>query len=506
MRAALLAGGAALSLLACQHSRRGDPEGSAIAGAPQLVTDTCVECHSDVSPGIVQHYRGSNHAEHKVFCIDCHAAERGELDAWEHEGEWIATIVTPKDCGNCHEVEFEEFEASYHAKGGNILHSLDNLLAEVVEGHRGPIAIPDPHAPGKTLEVNGLAFANSGCHQCHGSQIALLADDGRAVTPWKLVLPEGGGKAAVTFDASAIDVARIQRDELGRPRLDTKTWPNTGIGRLNLDGSRGSCSACHSRHDFSARRARQPENCGRCHLGPDHPQKEIYEESKHGIAYRDLQDEMNLDAPEWVLGTDYSAAPTCATCHMSATRDLPVTHDPRERIAWNNRPPASEHIETEDRSWQDRRAAMTKVCVHCHSPSYVEGFFAQYDDFIELYNAKYARPGLKLMAALKAKGLLTKPDFDETVEWTWFYLWHHEGRRGRHGASMMAPDYSHWHGAYEVADRWYNELLPEVRGILDEAAEDPGRAAAAAEVQQILAEILAAPEHQYATTGVLPGE
>ena len=97
------------------------------------------------------------------------------------------------------------------------------------------------------------------------------------------------------------------------------TWPNTGIGRINLDGSRGSCSACHSRHDFSPRRARQPENCGKCHLGPDHPQKEIYEESKHGVAYRDLKDDMNLDAKTWVLGEDYSAAPTCATCHMSAT-------------------------------------------------------------------------------------------------------------------------------------------------------------------------------------------
>ncbi len=58
-----------------------------------------------------------------------------------------------------------------------------------------------------------------------------------------------------------------------------------------------------------ARRARQPESCGKCHLGPDHPQKEIYEESKHGVAFRDLIGEMNLDAKPWVLGKDYSAEP-----------------------------------------------------------------------------------------------------------------------------------------------------------------------------------------------------
>ena len=67
--------------------------------------------------------------------------------------------------------------------------------------------------------------------------------------------------------------------------MDHNTWPNTGIGRINPDGSRGSCIACHSKHSFRASVARQPENCGKCHLGPDHPQKEVNEESKHGIAF-----------------------------------------------------------------------------------------------------------------------------------------------------------------------------------------------------------------------------
>ena len=125
---------------------------------------------------------------------------------------------------------------------------------------------------------------------------------------------------------------QVARDpEDGRPLFDSASWPNTGIGRLNLDGSRGSCAACHSRHDFSPRRARQPENCGKCHLGPDHPQKEIYEESKHGVAYRDLRDQLNLDAKDWVLGVDYSQAPT------------------GERISWTNRPPVSLVMDTDEK-------------------------------------------------------------------------------------------------------------------------------------------------------------
>ena len=70
----------------------------------------------------------------------------------------------------------------------------------------------------------------------------------------------------------------------------------------------------------------------------------------------------------------------------------------------------------------------------------------QYDAFIDLFNNEFSYPGKAIMAALAKHQLRSKPTFDEEIEWTWFYLWHHEGRRARHGVSMMAPDYSHWHG------------------------------------------------------------
>ncbi|MBK5099059.1 MAG: hydroxylamine oxidoreductase, partial [Gemmatimonadetes bacterium] len=284
--------------------------------------------------------------------------------------------------------------------------------------------------------------------------------------------------------------------------------------RLNLDGTRGSCAACHSRHDFSPRRARQPENCGKCHLGPDHPQKEIYEESKHGIAFRDLKDDMNLDSEEWILGIDYAAAPTCATCHMSGNirNGGRVTHDPGERISWTNRPPVSRVMDTDINhaivtetdpelrrplihdSANQKRDRMKDVCSHCHTDSYVNSFYDQYDNLVILYNEKFAKPGLAIMGALQANGLSTSTQFDEEIEWTWFYLWHHEGRRARHGASMMAPDYTHWHGMYEVAERFYMELVPQAREIVQHG-RDTGMRAQAAAVEQVIDEILQRPEH-----------
>ena len=482
------------------HKQAAVPEGSR----------SCVECHRKTSPGIVDHWIGSTHEAQGVGCVECHAADAKDADAFAHYGATIATVVSPRDCGACHSQEFEEFSISHHAKGGNILASLDNLLAETVEGSRVPF---NPHSPtpGRNVgKVNGMVSASVGCQQCHGSKVALESRDGGILTVDDFK-PDADGHPT-NLDA----VAKIQRDENGRPQLTAASWPNTGIGRLNLDGSLGSCSACHSRHDFSPRRARQPENCGKCHLGPDHPQKEIFEESKHGVAYRDLMLKMNLDAKDWVLGEDYSQAPTCATCHMSANsrNGRKVTHNAGERISWNNRAPVSLMLDTDVHgeavketdperrkelvveSWQTKRDRMTQVCAHCHSDSYVKAFYQQYDDFVVNYNEKFAKPGQKIIAALRSGKLLTPAEFDEEIEWTWFYLWHHEGRRARHGASMMAPDYAHWHGMFEVAERFYKELIPQARGLAD-SAEKIGNAEAAAAVRQAIHEILARPEHEW---------
>jgi hydroxylamine dehydrogenase len=472
----------------------------------------CVDCHGKSSPGIIDHWKGSTHAVKGVGCVECHLAEKGDADAFDHYGALIAVVVTPRDCGRCHKTETAEFMASHHAKGGNILASLDNFLAETVEGARVPF---NPHSPtpGHDIsQVNGLAFVDTGCKQCHGSKIALEATDGSLITVDDLQ-PDTDGKPT-----NQEMFAKIKKASNGRPLLAASSWPNTGIGRLNLDGSRGSCSACHSRHDFSPRRARQPENCGKCHLGPDHPQKEIYEESKHGVAFRDLREQMNLDAEHWVLGVDYTQAPTCASCHMSGNKNNggKITHDPGERISWTNRPPVSLAMDTDlhgevvketdpaarrgliQSSWQEKRTQMRNVCLNCHTENYVDAFYKQYDDFVVAYNEKFAKPGQRIMNALYEQKLLSpKPaEFDEEIEWTWYLLWHHEGRRARHGASMMAPDYAHWHGTFEVADRFYMQLIPQAREIAHRA-EEAGQQAQAEAVRRVIDEILARPEHQW---------
>ena len=139
---------------------------------------------------------------------------------------------------------------------------------------------------------------------------------------------------------------------------------------------------------------------------------------------------------------------------------------------------------------------MKQVCHHCHTPDYVNSFYKQYDDFVVLYNEKFAKPGESIMKELRTQKLITDTQFDEEIEWTWFYLWHHEGRRARHGAAMMAPDYAHWHGMYEVAERFYQELIPQAREIAEHARKD-GKEDEAAAVEAAIEEILKRPEHKW---------
>lgn len=469
----------------------------------------CVDCHRKDGPALVMEWERSQHAKYGIGCLDCHRAEQGEVDAWLHEGAWVASLVTPIDCARCHARENEEFARSHHARAGEILASLDNVLAEKAAGMPG-----------------NIADAVNGCWQCHGAIVKFVRDERGEI---------------------------VRTGKENRPVIDPLTWPNSGMGRLNPDGSRGSCHACHSRHAFEAKLSRSPENCGKCHMGPDHPQIEIYNESKHGIAFYASRAIMALDKPgTWVLGRDYSAAPTCATCHISSYmtpqgETVVNSHDVGERISWTLRPVIStklnlviyedgfkedfpdtralpaigETVETTEKqvenerlvsrkvprkvarivSWEDRRAKMKGACLNCHNDTYVDNFYRQYDDLVTLYNEKFAVPAQTIMNELAADGILNPAaPFEKSVQWIFYELWHHEGRRARHGASMMGPDYTHWHGMYEVSKHFYEKFVPAVIEAARDESPELGR-----KWEAKMRALLAQPEHAW-LEGLKPEE
>lgn len=432
---------------------------------PVLSEELCVACHSSQTPSIVEDWKRSKHFEVGVNCYVCHQVKEGDY-AEEHHGYWITPVVSPKKCAMCHEEEYLANSKSKHAyasingplktwykamvgKGLNPLDS-DTARQNPPEEFIRDLVTPLYPASG-VLEKTGIndvpefMHANQllGCLECHGSYV--YAENGELVG-----------------------------------------WPNIGVGRINPDGSIGACSSCHTAHQFSIKEARKPETCGKCHLGPDHPQIEIYEQSHHGARYEADEENWNWTAMPWKAGADFSA-PTCAACHMSEIANpsgkviVSGTHDVGSRLKWeiqakfimyqsSNSNLAAGGFKPDKELGEENRERMEKVCMQCHSPEWVENYFKKYEMVLEDYNitAKYT---LALLNKMYDEGLIDKSNpIDEFPEFMWYYVWHHDGRRWRMGASMMGPDYTHWNGAVDtVFDKlgrmidWY-ETQKKIRG------------------------------------------
>jgi hypothetical protein len=136
-----------------------------------------------------------------------------------------------------------------------------------------------------------------------------------------------------------------------------------------------------------------------------------------------------------------------------------------DRISWTLRPPISKYKKDAGL----KRKAMEDVCLNCHQQGFVDGHYFQYDALVKLYNEKFAKPATNIIKMVKTKGLLeNKAAFSNDLEWEYWELWHHEGRRARMGAAMMGPDYAWWHGIYDVAHNFYFKFIPEARHVGDD--------------------------------------
>lgn len=350
--------------------------------------DDCVVCHRETTPGIVEQYGVSTMAAAEVGCRDCHEIPSDYPGAVEHEGTYVLNQPTPARCERCHSPEVAQFEQSRHSLPAYVaMTGTAGLSADHMAMYQ---AIPEgSFAPDKMRN-------------------ALFAIEGPDIT-----------------------------------RFACETCHN--VGRPQPDGSVGECQQCHLRHTFSLEQARKPETCNACHIGPDHPQWEIYQESPHGISYMTGGDGWNWEADAGTLTVSDFPAPTCATCHFSGFGSSGTTHDVGDRLTWYLFAPISERRP----SWQDNMIRMQAVCRECHNETFIQGFYVDADAATEAVN-DLVRESDAIMAPLKAGGLLTDEPFDEPIDYTYFEAWHHWGRTAKFGMWMQGPDYTQWHGVYEL--------------------------------------------------------
>ena len=368
----------------------------------------CIECHSRKTPGVVEAWKEGKMGHAGIGCYDCHVVAKTSPMASQCSGvkgtnTYISPMVSSKTCERCHPTEVEQFQKSGHARlaGAPVIEK--EKFQKLMYQHEGAAFM------GNELgSPSNRATRASGCQICHGTKVELGPDN----------------------------------------KPINETWPG-GVGTRYPDGGIGNCTVCHTRHQFSVAEARKPEACASCHLGPDHPNIEIYLESKHGQQYLTHGEEWKWDsAPDaWEPG-DYTA-PTCATCHMSGIGELSTTHNVNERLKWDLVHPRSEIRSGERGDGEKGDKLMRKVCANCHGPTHTDVQRQTLDNVVELYN-KYYDGAVKMKKDLKAKGLLKSDPWRDGFQELFYFMWHHCGRRARQGAAMNAPDYAHWHGFFQV--------------------------------------------------------
>jgi hypothetical protein len=337
---------------------------------------------------VVHEYEMSVHAGKGVNCLDCHqpAASQQKKD---HHGFTVATKLTAGNCRSCHEPIYQEYLRSRHAATSwAAVFGEAGLKPEHVEFSERyqPGGARRPAHPLVSLE--GGSATTSGCAQCHS------------------------------------------------------------VGKPNDDGTIGTCTACHTRHTASVAIARLPTTCGQCHLGPDHSQLEIYEESKHGVMFHAQEKLLKLDAPPKTLSTRDMFVPTCATCHMSGLNGQKVTHDPSDRLSYFLADPITKPRPNRDRA----QTAMKQVCNQCHTAPLIDRVYADAERVVASTNEK-VQTASDIMTALRKDGVLASTPFTNPIDFVYFDLWHYDGRTSKHGAFMGGADFVQWHGNYPMLAR-----------------------------------------------------
>jgi hypothetical protein len=418
-------------------------------------TSECIDCHAMIHPGIVADWKNSRHAAVTpqkamavdgparklstqsvpeklqpvvVGCAECHTLRpKAHADTFDHNGYDLHVVVSPKDCATCHAQEAEQYSKNlmsyaYYNLSGNKLY--DHLKRSIIGKSRltqGKVIFgqPDP-----VVEADA-------CYYCHGTRLEVIGTEIRDT--------ESAG-------------------ELEFPKI--KGWPNQGVGRINLDGSSGSCSACHTRHAFSMAVARKPYTCKECHVGPDVPAFKVYAASKHGNIFFSMHQSWNFDTVPWTIGKDFTA-PTCATCHVSllVNSDEAViverTHQMNNRLPWriygliyahpHPQSPDTTIIRNDDdqplptsldgrmalkylineSEMKARTENMQAVCLNCHDTSWVKGHWKKFEDIIQATNAETLTATL---GDIWKHGFAEALDrggnpFDEAIEKKWSRAW-----------------------------------------------------------------------------------
>jgi hydroxylamine dehydrogenase len=388
----------------------------------------------------------------------------------------FAHSASAEDCAACHKEQtpniVSDWELSLHKEAG--------IGCMVCHG--------DPHMEG---DEQGRLPTPETCARCHETQVEQFKGGKHAVA-WASM------KAMPTVHWQPMALMEGMKGCGGCHKIGLKTDEEmVELAKGGAGFGVASCDACHTRHIFSAREARQPQACRTCHMGIDHPQWEMYSSSKHGVRFLLKQ---NKVLPEAV------AAPTCQICHMPegnhAVRTawgflavrLPMPDDekwaadrvtilqglgvldpegnPTARLDVVKRADVA-RLTQED--WQQERDKMLKICNRCHALGFAKGELEKGDQMIQESDRLMAE-AIRIVTRLYADGTLQKPknyayrhvdlltfhDAPTVIEQRLFRMFLEHRMRTFQGIFHANPDYAFWYGWSEM-----QQDLTEIKALAE---------------------------------------
>jgi len=365
----------------------------------------------------------------------------------------------------------------------NSKHSENSIMCDTCHGdrHRSASDVANVQLPTPAT-----------CATCHEQQVQQF-NNGKHALAWVAM------KAMPTIHAQPVMLTEGMKGCGGCHKLGVKNESEiAGLKKTGAGFGVASCDACHTRHVFSLKEARQPQACQTCHMGFDHPQWEMYSASKHGVRFLLKQ---NGTLPDSV------AAPSCQTCHMplgnhavmTAWGFLAVRMPMPEDKQWaadraaimqalgvlgpDGKPTARLDIvragkvaRLSQEEWQKERDRMVEVCHECHSLNFAKAELSKGDDMIREADHLVAE-AVRTVAALYADGVLKKPegyaspfpdiltfhDAPTPIEQRLFVMYLEHRMRAFQGAFHNNPDYALWYGWSEL-----RRDLTEIRSMAEE--------------------------------------
>ncbi|GAA4895357.1 hypothetical protein GCM10023333_30720 [Ferrimonas pelagia] len=388
-----------------------------------------MDCHTNVTPLIVQDWQLSRHYQMEIGCDTCHQGDHSSAE----DVDQLATI-TADTCGGCHAERLEQFSKGKHAlswasvQAMPTTHALPMALNAGMKGCTGchKLGLKD-EATIEQLKADGSEFGHASCDACHTRHTFSVKE---AQTP-----------------------QACQTCHMGFDHPQWEMWSSSKHGVRYLLMQNGTLPE-----------GTPAPTCQTCHMvDGDH-------EVRTAWGFLAVRLPLPEDDPQWkadqitilqALGVlDPAGNPTARLDVVKAADVARLTKEDFDR----------------------ERNKMIAVCSDCHSKNFAKAELEKADALIRDLDHLLAQ-AIREIAGLYQEGLLVKPesysyafpdlltfhDAPTSIEQTLFEMHLKHRMRGFQGAFHANPDYALWYG--------WSEMVRDLQEIKEKAEEIRHRAA-----------------------------